>query len=172
MGGVTALVTTKGRVFAFDKDSRRLQLLQRNARSAGADHVHAEVADFLSVDLQAKEYSGVKGLLLDPSCRCVRYCSTERTPSPKHTHTCRHSRKPECARRRTGRYTGKEGGGEGREEGREKGVYATSRGADHVHAEVADFLSVDLQGGLDSGVQGLLLDPSCTCFRWCAGQMA
>lgn len=66
---LAALMQKKGRVLAFDKDRIRLQRLSANAKQAGAeDMIEAQCADFLSIDPRALEYTGVKAILLDPSC--------------------------------------------------------------------------------------------------------
>eukprot|EP00884_Botryococcus_braunii_P014831 jgi/Botrbrau1/23349/Bobra.0051s0008.1 len=65
---LAAMVGLQGRVLAFDKDPKRLELLKRNALAAGATNIEANVADFLSLDLGDPKYAGVKALLLDPSC--------------------------------------------------------------------------------------------------------
>lgn len=58
-----------GKVFAFDKSARRLQVLERRMEQAGAQHiVHPECRDFLSSDPHAPEFSNVRVILLDPSC--------------------------------------------------------------------------------------------------------
>lgn len=51
-----------GRVYAFDKDAKRLARLQANARSAGAEHViRATCGDFLSIDPTSAKYAQVSG---------------------------------------------------------------------------------------------------------------
>lgn len=66
---VASQMRGQGRIFAFDKDPKRLRLLQENARRAGADKViHAECVDFLSIDPTDPKYANVRGVILDPSC--------------------------------------------------------------------------------------------------------
>lgn len=59
----------QGRVLAFDRDPRRLELLRRNVERAGAAAVvAAERADFLALDPSAPDFRSVRAVLLDPSC--------------------------------------------------------------------------------------------------------
>jgi putative methyltransferase len=54
---------------AFDKDARRLKLLEANAARAGADRIiAAERADFLSLGPGDERFAGVRAIILDPSC--------------------------------------------------------------------------------------------------------
>jgi putative methyltransferase len=56
-----------GKVFAFDKNARRANLLQeRSNLCGGQDRVVVSNADFLS--LNVSDYVGVTAILLDPSC--------------------------------------------------------------------------------------------------------
>jgi 25S rRNA (cytosine2278-C5)-methyltransferase len=58
-----------GRVYAFDKDQRRLSRLNDNAARAGASQIiKSQCIDFLTVDPKAPQFESVKGILLDPSC--------------------------------------------------------------------------------------------------------
>jgi 25S rRNA (cytosine2278-C5)-methyltransferase len=69
---LAALVTGApggGRVLAFDRDPRRLELLRASVERAGASAVVAcRRADFLALDPSAAEFRGVRAVLLDPSC--------------------------------------------------------------------------------------------------------
>lgn len=58
------------RVFAFEKDRRRGEVLEGMVGKAGAEGVVAvhKGVDFLKVDPGEKRYARVGGLLLDPSC--------------------------------------------------------------------------------------------------------
>ncbi|GBG27581.1 25S rRNA cytosine-C5-methyltransferase rcm1 [Hondaea fermentalgiana] len=70
-GNKTSQLAANGfrRVFAFDKSSRRLDLLQRRMKQAHADGiVTATCQDFLSVEPSDKELADVRVILLDPSC--------------------------------------------------------------------------------------------------------
>ena len=50
-----------GRVLAFDKDPKRLARLQANASKAGAGGIiHAQQADFLTLDPSSPEYAEVR----------------------------------------------------------------------------------------------------------------
>eukprot|EP00605_Chrysophyceae_sp_TOSAG23-4_P000084 GSChrysophyteH1.ASY1.ANO1.86.1 assembled CDS len=56
-------------VYAFDKNSRRAQLLMRRMAAAGASGVQVRCADFLAVDAEEEEQlQAVTALLVDPSC--------------------------------------------------------------------------------------------------------
>lgn len=62
-----ASASSMGRIFAFEKDSQRFQLLSRRMEQAGAsDIVCASNQDFLDVDWSA--FPRVSCVLLDPSC--------------------------------------------------------------------------------------------------------
>ncbi|WIA29585.1 hypothetical protein OEZ86_012077 [Tetradesmus obliquus] len=57
------------RVFAFDKDPKRLKRLQANVAKTGARSiVLPRQADFLTLDPTAAEFAEVRGVILDPSC--------------------------------------------------------------------------------------------------------
>ncbi|KAG6141525.1 hypothetical protein E4U28_003047 [Claviceps purpurea] len=57
-------------IFAFEKDARRAQTLQKMVRIAGAKDTTRIAAgqDFLQVNVQDAVYKNVSALLLDPSC--------------------------------------------------------------------------------------------------------
>eukprot|EP00891_Asterochloris_glomerata_P002839 jgi/Astpho2/2839/e_gw1.00050.188.1_t len=65
---VAALLLGKSMVWAFDRDPKRLQRLQKNTAAAGAHNITAQKADFMLVKLTEPRFAAVKGLLLDPSC--------------------------------------------------------------------------------------------------------
>ncbi|KAL6057706.1 putative 28S rRNA (cytosine-C(5))-methyltransferase [Balamuthia mandrillaris] len=65
---VAALLKGTGKVFAFDRDARRLALLRRLTSRAGTQNVEAVNADFLSIDPLDIKYSKVEGIIADPSC--------------------------------------------------------------------------------------------------------
>lgn len=68
---VSALLMGRGggQVIAFDKDARRLKLLDENASKAGAGPIiKSRCEDFLSIDPLHPEFHHVKGIILDPSC--------------------------------------------------------------------------------------------------------
>lgn len=80
------------KVFAFDRDPKRLQTLQSRATNAGcgapegqkkkgskAELVVAECADFLSVDEKAVKYANVRSMLVDPSCSGSGIVGIDRT---------------------------------------------------------------------------------------------
>lgn len=56
-----------GKVFAFDKNARRANLLQERSNLCGGnDRVAVSNSDFLTLDVS--DYAGVTAILLDPSC--------------------------------------------------------------------------------------------------------
>ncbi|KAG1689411.1 hypothetical protein DVH05_002212 [Phytophthora capsici] len=61
--------TPKRRVFAFDRSPKRLELLKRRMKLAGAaTRVQAELQSFLEVPVDGEMYRNVRSILLDPSC--------------------------------------------------------------------------------------------------------
>lgn len=57
------------RVFAFDKDPRRLALMRRRVDEAGGGAaIETHLQDFLEVDAADERFSRVTTMLLDPSC--------------------------------------------------------------------------------------------------------
>lgn len=61
--------TTKRRVFAFDRSAKRLDLLRRRMKLAGASEiVEPCLQSFLEVDPADEKYRNVRSILLDPSC--------------------------------------------------------------------------------------------------------
>ncbi|KAF8073135.1 NSUN5 [Scenedesmus sp. PABB004] len=68
-GGESRPGAAPPRVWAFDKDPKRLKRLAANvARTGAGGLVAARAADFLSLDPAAPEFAGVRGVVLDPSC--------------------------------------------------------------------------------------------------------
>ncbi|GAO13275.1 uncharacterized protein UV8b_03689 [Ustilaginoidea virens] len=57
-------------IFAFEKDSRRAQTLEKMVKTAGSEHMTriGRGQDFLQVDPTSERYRNVGALLLDPSC--------------------------------------------------------------------------------------------------------
>ncbi len=53
-------------IVAFDKDSKRLELLSRRMMEAGANSVKPQLQDFLQTS--GRDYIDVRAILLDPSC--------------------------------------------------------------------------------------------------------
>ncbi|KAK1835077.1 NOL1/NOP2/sun family protein [Podospora conica] len=70
LAGMMAERGGEGRVFAFEKDRRRAEVLGEMVAKAGGEGVVVvnKGVDFLKVDPMEKRYKGVGGLLLDPSC--------------------------------------------------------------------------------------------------------
>ncbi|GLD96061.1 hypothetical protein PINS_up004739 [Pythium insidiosum] len=61
--------TDARKVFAFDRSSKRLELLRRRMRLVGADRlVETCLQSFLDVDVADAKYANVRSVLLDPSC--------------------------------------------------------------------------------------------------------
>ena len=59
----------KCKIFAFDKNPRRAELLQMRMESAGAQKIiDVSNEDFLNVDVSSLKYTSVSCILLDPSC--------------------------------------------------------------------------------------------------------
>eukprot|EP00903_Cladosiphon_okamuranus_P019714 g18116.t1 len=61
----------RGKVFAFDKDLRRLALMRRRVDESGASAggaIETRLQDFLEVNPADRRYSKVTAILLDPSC--------------------------------------------------------------------------------------------------------
>lgn len=67
-----ALVGETGHVFAFERDARRFETLQKLTSQAvgitGSTNISCTLADFLTVDTQDPKYSQVQYVLCDPSC--------------------------------------------------------------------------------------------------------
>ncbi|KAF1791131.1 hypothetical protein JG687_00003867 [Phytophthora cactorum] len=62
-------IIPKRRVFAFDRSPKRLELLKRRMKLAGAaTRVQAELQSFLEVPVDGEMYRNVRSILLDPSC--------------------------------------------------------------------------------------------------------
>jgi len=58
----------KGKISAFDTDGRRLELLQRLTKKAGATNITGTHKSFLDVNPNDPAYADVTHILLDPSC--------------------------------------------------------------------------------------------------------
>jgi len=65
---LSALVGNTGKIFAFDLDMRRLDLLKRLTTKAGCKNITPIHGSFLEVDPNDPKYAEVEYLLLDPSC--------------------------------------------------------------------------------------------------------
>eukprot|EP00026_Physarum_polycephalum_P003851 Phypoly_transcript_03867.p1 GENE.Phypoly_transcript_03867~~Phypoly_transcript_03867.p1 ORF type:complete len:403 (+),score=90.95 Phypoly_transcript_03867:1084-2292(+) len=57
-----------GKIFAFEQDKKRTEMLLRNVEQYGATCVTVSNQDFLKVDPQDDRYSQVQAILVDPSC--------------------------------------------------------------------------------------------------------
>ncbi|KAI8146816.1 S-adenosyl-L-methionine-dependent methyltransferase [Fennellomyces sp. T-0311] len=65
---LSALMKNTGRIWAFDLDARRLDLLKRMTGKAGCKNISAVHGSFLEVDPADPQYAKVEYFLLDPSC--------------------------------------------------------------------------------------------------------
>ncbi|XP_076129569.1 28S rRNA (cytosine-C(5))-methyltransferase [Alosa pseudoharengus] len=65
---LAALMSNKGKLFAFDLDAKRLSTMSTLLLRAGVTCQQLANQDFLKVDPQSAEYKDVKYILLDPSC--------------------------------------------------------------------------------------------------------
>ncbi|XP_052760482.1 28S rRNA (cytosine-C(5))-methyltransferase-like [Mya arenaria] len=65
---LAAIMGNTGKVFAFDKDKKRVEILKKMVTTAGATCVTPVFKDFLSVDPTDSSYARVEYILVDPSC--------------------------------------------------------------------------------------------------------
>ncbi|KAI8381385.1 S-adenosyl-L-methionine-dependent methyltransferase [Radiomyces spectabilis] len=65
---LSALMKNTGRIWAFDLDERRLNLLKRLTTKAGCKNISPVHGSFLEVDPTDPQYANVEYFLLDPSC--------------------------------------------------------------------------------------------------------
>ncbi|KAI7891508.1 S-adenosyl-L-methionine-dependent methyltransferase [Mucor mucedo] len=65
---LSALMKNSGKIWAFDLDSRRLDLLKRLTNKAGCKNINPIHGSFLETDPNDAQYAQVEYLLLDPSC--------------------------------------------------------------------------------------------------------
>ncbi|CDH60592.1 s-adenosyl-l-methionine-dependentmethyltransferase [Lichtheimia corymbifera JMRC:FSU:9682] len=65
---LSALMKNTGRIWAFDLDARRLDLLKRLTGKAGCSNINPVHGSFLDVNPDDPEYKKVEYFLLDPSC--------------------------------------------------------------------------------------------------------
>ncbi|KAI8078076.1 williams-Beuren syndrome critical region protein 20 copy A [Gilbertella persicaria] len=65
---LSALMKDTGKIWAFDLDSRRLDLLKRLTNKAGCKNIIPVHGSFLETDPNDAHFSQVEYLLLDPSC--------------------------------------------------------------------------------------------------------
>ncbi|KAJ7347653.1 Putative 28S rRNA (cytosine-C(5))-methyltransferase [Desmophyllum pertusum] len=65
---VASLMNNKGKIFAFDSDSKRLTVMQRLMRMASVECVTTRNCSFLEVDPLDVKYSNVQYIVVDPSC--------------------------------------------------------------------------------------------------------
>ncbi|KAK3594971.1 hypothetical protein CHS0354_019891 [Potamilus streckersoni] len=65
---VASLIRNKGRIYAFDKDARRMSTMKKLIGIAGVSCVECLCQDFLTVVPTDPKYSMVEYVLVDPSC--------------------------------------------------------------------------------------------------------
>ncbi|KAL0086074.1 S-adenosyl-L-methionine-dependent methyltransferase [Phycomyces blakesleeanus] len=65
---LSALMKNTGQIWAFDLDSRRLDLLKRLTTKAGCKNITPVHGSFLETDPKDPKFANVEYLLLDPSC--------------------------------------------------------------------------------------------------------
>ncbi|KAI9593119.1 S-adenosyl-L-methionine-dependent methyltransferase [Syncephalis fuscata] len=65
---MASLMGNEGRIWAFDLDVRRLELLQKMTTKANCQIITAIHQSFLETDPNAEEYAHIEYILLDPSC--------------------------------------------------------------------------------------------------------
>ncbi|OBZ87903.1 25S rRNA (cytosine-C(5))-methyltransferase rcm1 [Choanephora cucurbitarum] len=65
---LSALMRNTGKIWAFDLDSRRLELLKRLTNRAGCKNINPVHGSFLETDPNDAQFAQVEYLLLDPSC--------------------------------------------------------------------------------------------------------
>ncbi|KAI9204421.1 S-adenosyl-L-methionine-dependent methyltransferase [Polychytrium aggregatum] len=65
---LSAIMNNTGRIYAFDKDQKRLQTLIKLCGRAGCKNIDALNQSFLDADPTSDKYKKVEYILLDPSC--------------------------------------------------------------------------------------------------------
>eukprot|EP01091_Cochliopodium_minus_P009443 TRINITY_DN2323_c1_g1_i2.p1 TRINITY_DN2323_c1_g1~~TRINITY_DN2323_c1_g1_i2.p1 ORF type:complete len:525 (-),score=151.30 TRINITY_DN2323_c1_g1_i2:408-1982(-) len=65
---LAALMNNEGTIYAFDKDSHRLETLKKLSNVAKTKIINPLCSDFLKINPLDKKYSDVEYILLDPSC--------------------------------------------------------------------------------------------------------
>ncbi|KAL5015511.1 hypothetical protein ScPMuIL_009781 [Solemya velum] len=65
---VCSLIRNDGKIHAFDRDRKRLQMMERLLRTTGSTCVRAVCRDFLTVKPSHPDYRDVEYILVDPSC--------------------------------------------------------------------------------------------------------
>ncbi|KAJ2848712.1 hypothetical protein IWW36_003136 [Coemansia brasiliensis] len=65
---MASMMNNQGKIFAFDKDQKRLNTLISLTDKAKCKIIEATCADFLEIDPQDPTYGDVEYMLLDPSC--------------------------------------------------------------------------------------------------------
>ncbi|GAA5809103.1 hypothetical protein MFLAVUS_002507 [Mucor flavus] len=65
---LSALMKNTGKIWAFDLDSRRLDLLKKLTYKAGCKNINPVHGSFLETDPNDTQFAEVEYLLLDPSC--------------------------------------------------------------------------------------------------------
>ncbi|CEP12295.1 hypothetical protein [Parasitella parasitica] len=65
---LSALMKNTGKIWAFDLDSRRLELLKKLTNKAGCKNITPVHGSFLETNPEDAQFANVEYLLLDPSC--------------------------------------------------------------------------------------------------------
>jgi len=65
---LSAVMRNRGRIFAFDLDRKRLEVLKKQTKKVAAENVDAIHQDFLKTNPSEDRFVNVKYILLDPSC--------------------------------------------------------------------------------------------------------
>ncbi|KAJ3183163.1 putative 28S rRNA (cytosine-C(5))-methyltransferase [Gaertneriomyces sp. JEL0708] len=65
---LSMVMENTGRIYAFDMDKRRLEILKKMTRKAGCRNIEPVLGSFLDADPTSQGYKDVEYILLDPSC--------------------------------------------------------------------------------------------------------
>ncbi|KAH3759030.1 S-adenosyl-L-methionine-dependent methyltransferase [Pelomyxa schiedti] len=65
---LAAIMNNTGKIYAFDKDKKRLDMMLKLLEQRGVKNVTATCQDFIKVSPRDKQYSSVTHILVDPSC--------------------------------------------------------------------------------------------------------
>lgn len=88
---LAALMNNKGKIFAFDKDAKRLATMNILSLRSGASCISLHNEDFLKVDPYNRKYDKVEYILVDPSCSGSGIISRRREFGDEDVHDTRFS---------------------------------------------------------------------------------